>query len=442
MEKQQLLSAVRHTVLPNGLTIICLKKKGAPIVSAQVWYKTGSVNERDGIRGISHFFEHMMFRGSKNVGSQEHARKINDAGGHCNAFTAEDITAYLNSVPRDSLDMVLKLEADRMQHLLINQDILNTERNVIIEEYQGYMNNPLSKAFLEFRSIFYGEHPYAISALGRLDDIRAITVDDCLAYYRTWYSPGNAVVVIAGDFDSEDDIFERVNATLGAVPGSATAQQHVVMSPNGFVRPRKDAWMQRKVDFDVPFLVMGYPAPPSSSDDALALEVLQLILSQGETSRMHREIVRKQSLAVMAGGMNQCLKLAGMSMFFAVFTPNVPVHTVEKAILRQIELIKTSGVTAEELEKTKNTSLTGRIFDLYSAEQICHRLGYAQTVEGDYQSWIRRLDALERIDVDMLVAAAQHYWDDSKRLSLYLQPKKIKIMTFVAGLFLRFLNKR
>jgi zinc protease len=249
-------------------------------------------------------------------------------------------------------------------------------------------------------------------------------------------------VVVSGDFDSEDNVFDRVNATLGAVPNLAPMQQILQQTAPEQARSRSEVWMHRKVDFDVPFLVMGYPAPPSSSDDALALEIVQSILSQGETSRMHRDIVRKRSLAVMASGMNQCLSLAGMSMFFAVFTPNVPVRTVEKAMLRQIDRIKSDGVTAEELEKTKNVSLTGRIFDLYSAEQICHRLGYAQTVEGNYQLWIQRLDTLEKMTSDKLVDVARTYWDDSKRLSLYLQPQKIKIMPFVAGLFLRFLNKR
>jgi zinc protease len=329
MEPENLLALVHGTVLDNGLKVICLKKTGAAIISAQIWYGTGSANEYDGIRGISHFFEHMMFRGSKNVGPEEHARRINDVGGHCNAFTAEDITAYLNSVPAEYLDMVLALEADRMRSLAITQEILDTERKVIIEEFQGNMNQPLSKALLEFRTVFYKNHPYSISPLGTLDDIKSITVDNCLEYYRTWYTPGNAVAVIVGDFESNDAVIDSVIKTLGAIP---------IGQPNAAVKKGAPAavshektWLRRRVEFDVPFLLVGYPAPASSDLSALHLEILQLIISQGETSRMHREIVRRQSIAVMVGGINQCLKWSGMSLFLAVFTPDVSVKRVEKA---------------------------------------------------------------------------------------------------------------
>jgi zinc protease len=309
--KMHLLKNIADRTLDNGLKVICLKKAGAPVVSVQVWYKTGSANEHDGIRGISHFFEHMMFRGSKNVGPEEHARRINDVGGHYNAFTAEDVTAYINSVPRDHLDMVLELESDRMKDLMINEKVLETERNVIIEEFQTYINNPLTKAFLEFRKEFFKNHQYEYSALGRMEDIKSITVDDCMTYYRRWYSPENAMLVVVGDFDSSDSVFRKVAKNLGwQGRGSNNA------APTAAARPPRDAlWMKRDVDFDVPVCIIGYPAPPASDKDALPLEILQMVISQGESSRMHREIVRKRSLAVMAGGMNQSLKRAGMSLF-------------------------------------------------------------------------------------------------------------------------------
>jgi zinc protease len=435
-----LLHSVYDTILDNGLKVILLRKPGAPIVAVQVWYKTGSINECDGIRGISHFFEHMMFRGSKNVDSEEHARRINDVGGHCNAFTAEDITAYLNSVPSRYMDMVLSLEADRMQNLSITGDILNTERNVIIEEYQGYMNNPLTKAFLEFRSVFYDKHPYATGPLGFIEDIKKITVDDCKKYYQTWYRPDNAIAVIVGDFENNATVIDKVNSTLGAVPrtdSNTVVQSHNVNLKSSLHENR----MTRCVEFDVPFLILGYPAPPANHRDALRLEILQSIISQGETGRMHRELVRKRSMAVMVGGINQCLKWSGMSLFFAVFTPDVSVHRVEKALVKQLELIK-KGVTPEEIDKIRNSTLTNRILDLYSAEQICQRLGYSETVEGDYHGWVERLDALEHLDCGELAAAAEKYWNESNRHTLYLKPRRINPLYFCAGLFRRIFVKK
>ncbi len=440
MNKEPFVSPIDDTVLENGLKVICCKKAGAPVVSIQVWYQTGSVNEHDGIRGISHFFEHMMFRGSKHIKSEEHSRRINDVGGHCNAFTAEDVTVYQNSVPRAYLDMVLDLEADRMSDLSITQEILDTERNVIIEEFQGYMNNPLTKAFLEFRGVFYKDHPYSISPLGKIEDIRSITVRECLDYYETWYAPDNAVVVVVGDIDSTEYVVDRVRASLGAIVPSRQrrrAENKPVFMPRG-----GNGWMKRRVEFDVPFLIIGYPAPSSSDNDALPLEILQMIMSQGESSRMHREIVRRQSIAVMAGGINQSLKWAGMSLFFAVFTPDMSVKRVEKAMTEQIESIKKQGISLKEMEKVKNATLTNRVFELYSVDQICTRLGHSETVEGDYRAWVKRLEALDRLNRDALIGSAKLYWDESKRHTLYLKPKKVKPLYFLAGLTRRIFHRK
>jgi predicted Zn-dependent peptidase len=424
-------SSIKDNTLSNGLKVICLKKTGAPIVSMQVWYKTGSYNETDGIRGISHFFEHMMFRGSKKYGSEEHARKINDVGGHYNAFTAEDVTAYLNSVPKNHLDMVFDLEADRMINLSINKEVLETERNVIVEEFQTYMNNPLTKSFLEFRKDFFKGHPYTYSALGRLEDIKTVTVDDCMTYYRTWYSPSNAVLVVVGDFDNCEIIFQKAEQVFGAIPASQSLPQNKTVVP--FIHPAA-SWVKNTVDFDVPVCIIGYPAPAASHADALPLELMQLIMSQGESSRLHREVVRKKSLAVMAGGMNQCLKHAGMSLFFSVFTPNVSQKKVEVAVVAEIETSAQNGVLDAEIEKVKNAALTNRTFELYSGEHICQKLGYAQTIEGDYKSWVGRLIALNKMDAQTLKNAALTYWNAKNRHVLYLKPKRIKPMLFIAGI--------
>lgn len=434
-----LLHGILEKTLKNGLKVICLRKADAPIVSIQVWYKTGSVYETDGIRGISHFLEHMMFRGSENVDSEEHARRINDIGGHCNAFTAEDITAYINSVPRESFEMVLELEADRMDGLTFRSELFETERKVIIEEFHTYMNNPVAKAFLEFRQEFFKGHPYSTSPLGTMQDISSFTIDQCRNYYKRWYSPENAVLVIVGDFD-EETAFGKAEQYFGSKLSSNSQAQEKFS--NSFEMKNNSHRMKRIVDFDVPMLIIGYPAPPSRHEDAVALEILQLVISGGESSRLHREVVRKESVAVMAGGMNHLLKKAGMSMFFAAFTPDVSVGKVEKSLLAQIELLKNSGVTDDEMEKVKNATLTNRTFELYSAENICNRIGYSECIEGDYRMWVERLDALKRLDRERLVNVARTYWDDSRRHILHLQPKRTNPLLFLGGVIRRFLGNR
>ncbi|KMQ50961.1 peptidase M16 domain-containing protein [Chitinispirillum alkaliphilum] len=434
-----MLENVKEMVLQNGLKAVCLKKSDAPIVSVQVWYKTGSVCEQDGERGISHILEHMMFRGSQNIASEEHARRINDCGGHCNAFTAEDVTAYLNSVPAEYLDTVLELEAERMSNLRIDNDLFETERMVIVEEYHSYMNNPVAKAFLKFREEFFRGNPYALSPLGLLDDIQRVTAEKCGQYYSRWYRPDNAVIVVVGDVSDENHVFDRIEhhfgaKTAGESPGGLLCDIQFQHAPGV-------KYTKSRVDFNVPILIAGYPAPPSSHSDALPLEILQLVLSGGESGRLHREMVRKQSVAVMSAGMNHLMRKSGMSMFFAAFTPDVSVSKVEKALKDQIRNIASEGITEDEFEKVKNTTLTNRTFELYSAEGISQRIGYSEAFEGDYRIWIDRLNELKKLDRNSLVQIARKYWSDSDCHTLYLKPRRMSPVLYVAGLAKRIFKR-
>lgn len=428
-----LLADIAEKVLSNGLKIICLRKTGTPIVSVEVWYKVGSAYEQAGIRGISHFLEHMMFRGSARVPSEEHSRRINDVGGHCNAFTAEDVTTYTNSVPAGMLDMVLDMEADRMDALLLDPVHFETERSVIIEEYHTYMNNPVAKAFLEFREAFYGDHPYGVSPLGRIEEIASLSLSACRDYYARLYRPDNAVVVVVGDVDTRE-VFDSAERHFGAKRSpSGEFPSFMVPVPAAKISDRR---MTRSVEFDVPILVIGYPAPPSSHEDAVALEILLLIAAGGETSRLHREVVRRQSVAVMTGGMNHFLKASGMSMFFAAFTPDIRSERVERALDAEIDRLRNDGITHEEMEKIRNTTITNRTFELYSADHICQRLGYSETIEGNYRLWVERMEALKSLDTEKLTATARRWWSDDAKRVLLLKPRHVNPLLYVGG-FLR-----
>jgi len=435
-----LLNSIIEKTLPNGLKIICLKKPGVPIVSMQLWYKIGSFGEKDGIRGISHILEHMMFRGSRNVASEEHARKINDVGGHCNAFTTEDVTVFVNSVPREYFEMALSLEADRMDGLCLREDLFETERKVIIEEYHTYMNNPVAKAFLEFRQGFFVNHPYSLSPLGLIENLQNVKMSQCQEYYSQWYGAANAVLVIVGDID-EFSVFDNVEKHFGS-KAAKNIPDFKIGTQSDYMPEITAHRMKRKVEFDVPLLVMGYPAPPSADRDVVAMEILQLVVSGGESSRLHREVVRKESAAVMTGGMNNIMKYAGMSMFVAAFTPDISASRVEKSLIHQIELIRRNGITEKEMEKVKNATLSSRTFELYSAENICNRIGHSECIEGDYRMWVERFEALKKLDINSLVEVANKYWDDSKLHVLHLQPLKTNPMLYIGGLLRRIFAKR
>jgi zinc protease len=433
-----ILDTIAQTVLPNGMKVICLRKADAPVVAVHVWYRTGSAQEQPGMRGISHFLEHMMFRGSQRFGPEEHARKVNDAGGHCNAFTAEDVTAFVNAAPGACLDMVLELEADRMRGLTLDSTILEIERKVIVEEYHTYLNNPVTKAFLEFRTEFFGDHPYALSPLGSLDDINNITPDMCRSYFQQWYCPSNATCVVVGDFVSEKAVFESVNRHFGGIDAGSRTRAEVAAPSGRSVAQR----MERRVEFDVPLMVLGFPAPASSHTDALALEILQLVVSQGDTSRMHAELVRKRSLAVMVGGMNHYLRSAGISLFFAFFTPDVSAWRLEKALDEQLSHVRDNGITADEMEKVKAATLTNRVFEMYSVENLAQRIGFSEAMEGGYGHWVSRLDMLEKLSIDQVVNVARRYWSCENKHVLTLRPKRVSPAALAAGLLRRALPVR
>jgi len=174
----------------------------------------------------------------------------------------------------------------------------------------------------------------------------------------------------------------------------------------------------------------------------VAMEILQLVVSGGESSRLHREVVRKESAAVMTGGMNNIMKYAGMSMFVAAFTPDISASRVEKSLIHQIELIRRNGITEKEMEKVKNATLSSRTFELYSAENICNRIGHSECIEGDYRMWVERFEALKKLDINSLVEVANKYWDDSKLHVLHLQPLKTNPMLYIGGLLRRIFAKR
>ncbi|MCX7726052.1 MAG: insulinase family protein [Chitinispirillaceae bacterium] len=437
-----ILDNIKEKYLSNGLKVITLNKKGAPVVAVQIWYNVGSINEHEGIRGISHVLEHMMFRGSENVKSEEHARLVNETGGYCNAFTTEDTTVYINNVPKDFFEMVLKLESDRMDNLTLDNELFNIEKKVIIEEYHNYINNPLVKSFLEFRKEFFGNHPYAISPLGTLSDLENLTVDACRNYYQRWYKPSNAKVVIVGDVEA-DKALELTEKYFGEKRDNNKSYNSIsLQSREKESNINKSKRIEKSLEFDVPILLMGFPAPSASNEDAVALEVLQVIMSGGESSRMHTELVRKKGVAVMAGGINQLLKEAGISMFFAAFTPDVSVKKVEEAINEVIAQIKNKGISLEEIDKVKNTLLTNRTFELYNSENICSRIGFSECIEGNYRLWVKRLETLEKISPEMLISVAKKYLNDSTKHILYLKPKRVNPVLFVIGFLSRIFKKR
>lgn len=419
-------------VLKNGLKVIVRPKAGALVATVQVWYRVGSWNEHVGIRGIAHLFEHMMFRGSEQFGPEEHSRLIQQVGGYDNAFTAEDMTVYHQTLPSKHLELPFKLEADRMHALKLDSAMLNTEREVVKEEFRQSLNNPFSLAYIEFRKQLFAGHPYAWTPLGDMDDLDRISLQDCLDFYRKYYAPNNAVLVVCGDVTA-DQVRQIAEKYFGPIPPSKDAG--TIESKSAEVKPPADKRIVLKLDLELPVVTIAYHIPPASHEDIPALEVLTAILSDGESSRLYRRLVRDSKLAVHAMGMTLLQKDPGLYGVGAAFLPNRRTAQVESRLREEIGRVIEGGVTQQELQKAVNQTLADNIFGAYSVDHLAHGLGESELLEGDFRRFETMLDRYKALTPKSIQAVAAKYLSPEQEIILVAEPRKTNWLYYIVGWF-------
>ena len=382
---------VRSWALPNGLKVLFLAKHEAPVATVQIFYHVGSKDEHIGNRGVAHMFEHLMFKGSAHVPPEEHARLLKEVGGQVNAFTTEDVTAYHQTVPPSYVDFAIKLEAERMRGLRLFPATVDSERKVVEEEKRLRIdNNPVGQAVERFRALAYTKHPYQWTAAGAIEDLEKVTPDDCQAFYDATYRPNNATLIVVGDLD-EASVRKSVETHFGGIAaGPPLARAYPTEPPQTAAR---DATLTLEVA--LPVVVGGYHIPAARDADIPALQVLATILSAGESSRMHRRLVRQDQLAVAAGGFAEAMEDSGLFLVYAAHLPDRDQAQIRKVLLGEIARVRAEPVEAAELAKAKHQLTAAYVFGLESVEGVARELGLAELVEGD---WHRFLDASERYD--------------------------------------------
>jgi len=343
---------VREATLDNGLRVLLLEDRRSPIVSVQMWYRVGSRNERPGATGLAHFLEHMMFKGTSTHGKGEFARLVEGSGGQDNAFTSQDVTSYYVDVAADRVDLVLRLEADRMRHLLLDPKEVDAEREVVMEERRSRTDDD-SDGLLseELSAIAFKAHPYGWPIIGWMEDIRRIAPGELRAFYDTYYVPSNALLVVAGDLEARA-LLERIRALFGGAARAAVPPAVTAVEPPQLGERRVTV---RKVGARLPIVGMAYHVPNHRSPDAFALEVLSTILAEGRASRLYRKLVYERQIALDAGG-DYSYGSADPNLFWFYATP-LPGHTaeeMEQVLLEEIERLKTEPVPEEELQRAKN----------------------------------------------------------------------------------------
>jgi zinc protease len=409
---------VKSWTLANGLQVLFLADHKAPIATVQVFYHVGSKDEHVGIRGVAHMFEHMMFKGSERVPPEDHARLLKEVGGQVNAFTTEDITAYHDTVPPSYVGFAMKLEAERMRHLKLFQETVDSERKVVEEEKRLRVdNNPIGKAIERFRALAFTKHPYAWTAIGTIEDLDKVTPADCQKFYDAYYQPNNATLVVVGDVD-EAEVRKLADEHFGGVPRGAEPPRRAVEEP-AQTAARRDTLT---LEVQIPVTVAGYHVPRASDPDVPALEVLAAVLSAGESSRLHQRLVRKDKLAIAAGGAVESLEDAGLFLAYAAFLPVRDPAKVRAAIYDEIARVRDRPVSATELEKAKNQLAASFIFGLQTVDGVATELGRYRYVEGDWREFTRGAARYMAVTAADLTRVARKYLVDTNLTELTLQP--------------------
>lgn len=343
---------VLEATLDNGLRVLLLEDHRSPVASVQVWYRVGSRNERPGATGLAHFLEHMMFKGTPTHGKGEFARLVEQNGGQDNAFTSQDVTSYYVDIATEKVDLVLRLEADRMRHLLLDPKEIESERQVVMEERRTRTeDDPDGSLFEELSAIAFKAHPYRWPIIGWMEDIRRIDAPELRAFYDTYYVPNNALLVVVGDI-SAPVLLDRIRALFGRIPRGPEPPAVTALEPPQLGERRVTV---RKAEARLPIVALAYHAPNHRSADAPALELLSTILAEGRASRLHRKLVYEKQIALGAGG-EYSYGSTDPSLFWFSATP-LPGHTpeaLEQALLQEIEALQAEPPPDEELERAKN----------------------------------------------------------------------------------------
>jgi zinc protease len=387
--------------LRNGLQVVVITDRRAPVVTHMLWYRVGAADEPRGSSGIAHFFEHLMFKGTRNIAPGEFSRTVARNGGDDNAFTAQDYTAYYERIARDRLELVMSMEADRMRNLRFSDETFASERDVIAEERrQRVDNNPGAVLGERMRAMLWPHHPYGTPVIGWLHEINALDRETALEFYRTWYAPNNAILVVAGDIDAAElrPLAERHYGRLRPTR-DLPARTWVTDPPS--VGPMRVTHRDEKVR--QPSLSRLYRAISYGTDEgrqAHALDVAIHILGGSETSRLYRALVEEQRIAVSAGASANTGGLGGGSVsIYATPAEGVTLEQLEAAVDRVIADFLRDGPTEIELARSKSSLSAASVYSRDSQENLANIYG-ASLAQGesidDVVNWPRDIEAVTR----------------------------------------------
>jgi len=411
---------VTEKVLPNGLKVLLKEEHKAPVVTFQIWYKVGSRNERLGKTGLSHMLEHMMFKGTKKHGPKTFSQIVQRNGGNDNAFTSHDYTAYFENFASDRIVTSLELESDRMQNLLLDPKDFLSERDVVKEERRmRYEDDPVNTMVEQMMSVAFSAHSYQWPVIGWMSDIGSFTRDDLYNHYRTYYSPNNATIVVAGDFNAKT-LLLQIEHYFGAIPRGPEAPKVTAVEPKHLGERR----VLVKKQAELPAVFAGYNVPTLQHADSYALEVLQGVLSSGKSSRLYKSLVYEKQLALYAGGDYDNVS-ADPNLFYvyAGVMPGKTTEEVEKALYAEIDRLKNEPAADEELQKAKNQIEASFIMGQDSIFYQAMLLGQFESV-ANWKLLEKYVDNIRAVTKEDVMRVAKEYFTEDNRTVGILVPLK------------------
>lgn len=402
--------AVNERLLDNGLKVLVKEDHRAPIVTSQVWYKVGSSYEHGGQTGVSHVLEHMMFKGTEKLAPGEFSRIIAENGGDENAFTGRDYTAYYQTMAADRLPISLELEAQRMRFLTLPEQEFLKELEVVKEERRMRTeDDPESLTYEQFNAAAYETSPYRIPVIGWASDLEAMTVADVRDWYRQWYAPNNATLVVVGDVDHQE-VFMLAEKYFGSLVGEMVPVVRSVGDPVQLGEKR----IKIKAPAKEPYLLMGYKSTAIShaSEDwePYALEMLSSVLDSGASSRISRNLVRGSHVAASAGASYSAFsRLPGMLLLDGIPAQGHAVEELEQAILAQVQKLRDEPVFESELESIRNQLIATKVYEKDSISVQARQIGSLETVGLGWRLMDEYVTHLTKITPEQIQAVARKY---------------------------------
>lgn len=418
---------VQEFKLDNGLKIVVQEDHRAPVVVSQVWYRAGALDEVNGKTGVAHVLEHMMFKGTKAVPAGKFSRLIAAAGGKENAFTAQDQTTYFQQLEKSNLPLSMKLEADRMANLILTDEEFAKEIKVVMEERRWRTEDkPQSKVTEQFNSTIYHVHPYGRPVVGWMNDLENMTADDAREWYKTWYAPNNATLVVVGDVNAQE-VLKLAKQYFGPLKPHALPARKPQVEPEQKGERRVVVKAQAKL----PYVLMGFHVPSLQDADKdvepYALEILAGVLNGNASARLNQNLVRQSQIAVDVDAAYDMVQRGRQSIFVLDATPSEgkSVAELEAAILNEIEKIKTGGVTEEELQRVKAQVIAADVYQRDSMFYQAMQIGNLETAGFSWRILKGYPAKLQAVTAEQVQAVAKKYFNKDNLTVATLDPQPI-----------------